>query len=87
MGLETQPPIARRETAYRSQRWYCAYMAALFESDSTLMAHRMRLAEVLIVAREDELLTSRTDVPELCALNGARVALRALALCQKVAPS
>jgi len=87
MGLETRPGIAKPERAYRSQRWYCAYMAALFESDSTLIAHRIRLAELLIAAREGEMLTSQSDVPELRALNGARVALRALALCGKVTPS
>lgn len=87
MGLELQAPIAEPEAAYRSHRWYCACMAAVFESDSILIAHRMRLAEVLILAREDELISSRSDVPELCALSGARLALRALALCEKVAPS
>lgn len=87
MGLKTQPRIAKPERAYRSQRWYCAYMAALFESDSTHIAHRIRLAVLLITAREDELLASQSDVPELRALNGARVALRALALCGKVTPS
>lgn len=67
--------------SYRSEPWYDAYMAALFESDGSQIKARIRRAEQLIRCREQELLQQRGDSEEKRALNNARHALRALYLC------
>jgi hypothetical protein len=66
---------------YRTQPWYLAYMDALFESDRTRMAERIKYAEQLILRRERELFPSRTEMTEQRALAGALHALRALRSC------
>lgn len=86
MGLEAHSQDARPEMAYRSQAWYGAYMAALFEADVARIAQQIRVAEHLIVSREVELFASRDD-SERHALNNALLALRALAICRKITPS
>lgn len=70
-------------TVYRSQPWYAAYMAALFEANRGQMEERIRTAERLILARERELLGARAELPEQRVLNGALHALRALRSCLK----
>ena len=67
--------------AYRSQAWYLAYMEALFELQRTRMPERITYAEQLIVHREGELFTSRTEMAELRALANALHSLRALRSC------
>ncbi len=89
MGLNTagarvpsfQSKAGQPETPYRQQPWYAAYMAALFEAERAQMAHRIREAEQLILARERELMTKQLGIGEQAALNNALHALRALASC------
>lgn len=87
MGLNLPAYSMRPEISFRSEPWYGAYMSALFENDAALAAQRIALAERLIDARERELFHLRTGGPELRALNGALLALRALAICRKILPS
>ena len=68
---------------YRSQPWYDAYMAALFESDRVQIEQKIRSAEQLILFRERELLGERDDLSEHRALNNALHALHALHMCMK----
>jgi hypothetical protein len=70
--------------AHRSQSWYNAYMAALFESDRTGMAERIRSAEQLIVNRERELFTGSGNRAERDALAHALQALQALRSCLRL---
>lgn len=84
MGLDTKTGIEKPEFLHRAQRWYRAYMAALFEPDRAHVAERIRLAEQLIVSRERELFTSVCNKEERRALNNAMHALRALGGCLKV---
>ena len=91
MGLNTEsepsrPPIASgaMEALYKSQPWYEAYMAALFESDREQIRESIRLAELLIFNRERELFPCALDPKEKNALNSARHALRALHGCLKL---
>jgi len=88
MGLDafhshSQPKTESPGVLYRSQPWYEAYMAALFEADRGQMAERIRTAEQLILSRERELLAARAELPEQNALNNALHALRALQACLK----
>ncbi|MGB8062119.1 MAG: hypothetical protein WCF26_09510 [Candidatus Sulfotelmatobacter sp.] len=71
------------EAPYKSQGWYEAYMAALFESDRAQIGESIRRAEFLILNRERELLSGPSDRVERRALNNARHALRALRGCLK----
>jgi hypothetical protein len=70
--------------AYKSQPWYEAYMAALFESDRERIVESIRRAELLIVHRERELFAGPMDPKEQRALNNARHALRALHGCLRL---
>jgi hypothetical protein len=72
------------EGAYKSQPWYEAYMAALFESDRGKIGESIRRAELMIVRRERELFTGPLDPKEQRALNNALHALRALQGCLKL---
>ena len=72
------------ESGYKSQPWYEAYMAALFESDREQIRESIRRAEVLILNRERELFTCVLDPKEQHALNNALHALRALHGCLKL---
>ena len=86
MGLDafhshSQPKTELPGALYRSQPWYEAYMAALFEADRGRMAERIRAAEQLILSRERELLAARAELPEQHVLNNALHALRALQAC------
>ena len=89
MGLDapfhppSQPQSASQSTLYRSQRWYEAYMAALFEVDRGQIEERIRTAEQLILSRERELLAARPELPEQRVLNNALHALQALHACLK----
>jgi hypothetical protein len=83
VGLETRSATVRGEALYHSQPWYRAYMSALFESNTALIAVRIVLAQRLIAARELELFNLRTGFPRVRALNRALLALRALAACRK----
>ncbi len=76
-----------RETAYRTQPWYEAYMAALFESNRMEIVERIKRAELLMVHRERVLLDHREEVAERSALNMAFDALRALEYCLKMGPT
>lgn len=71
-------------TAYKSQPWYGAYMAALFQSDRDLIGESIRRAELMIVHRERELFAGSVDPKEQRALNNALHALRALRGCLKL---
>jgi len=71
------------ESAYQSQPWYEAYMAALFESDREQIRASIHRAELLIVHRERELLAGR-ELKEQRALDNALHALRALHGCLKL---
>lgn len=68
---------------HRLQPWYEAYMAALFESDRTRIADRIRQAESLILSRARELRNGQPDIAEQRALDNALHALRALTICMK----
>lgn len=72
------------EAVYKSQPWYEAYMAALFESDREQIGANIRRAEVLIVHRERELLAGQLDPKEQRALGNALHALRALHGCLRL---
>lgn len=72
------------EAYYKSQPWYEAYMAALFESDRKQISESIRHAELLILNRERELFTCALDPKEQRALNNALHALRALHGCLKL---
>lgn len=72
------------EALYKSQPWYEAYMAALFESDRKQISESIRHAELLILNRERELFTCALDPKEQRALNNALHALRALHGCLKL---
>jgi hypothetical protein len=65
VGLETRSATVRGEALYHSQPWYRAYMSALFESNTALIAVRIVLAQRLIAARELELFNLRMASPEL----------------------
>lgn len=82
-GSQPQLQSASQSTLYRSQPWYEAYMAALFEVDRGQMKERIRTAEQLILSRERELLAARADLPEQRVLNNALHALHALHACLK----
>lgn len=79
----TQSHINTRalEAFYKSQPWYEAYMAALFESDRGQVRESIRRAELLILNRERELFACASDPTEQPALNNALHALRALHGC------
>jgi len=72
------------EALYKSQSWYEAYMAALFEADRRQIGESIRRAEFLILNRERELLSGPSDRIEQRALNNALHALRALRGCLKL---
>ncbi|HET9307385.1 MAG TPA: hypothetical protein VFO46_15280 [Candidatus Sulfotelmatobacter sp.] len=78
---EPQRESAPQSALWRSQPWYDAYMAALFESDRAQIEDRIRTAKQLILARERELLAARAELPEQRALNNALHALHALHAC------
>lgn len=89
MGLNAMALQSHREmegkwrplASHKSQPWYAAYMAALFEADRSKIRERIRHAELLIMQRERELFTTANDFGEHQALNGALHALRALRSC------
>lgn len=92
MGLNAENELLRPEAHikngvveayYKSQPWYGAYMAALFESDRGQIGESIRRAEALILNRERELFTCALDPKEQHALNNALHALRALQGCFK----
>jgi hypothetical protein len=76
-----QPQPAPVDIAYRQQRWYAAYMDALFEANRKQMAERIHSARQLMFARERELFGHEGESPELRALNNALHALQALSSC------
>ena len=80
---QPQPKSESQTDLYRSQPWYEAYLAALFEADRGQMEGRIRAAEQLILSRERELLAARADLREQRVLNNALHALRALHACLK----
>jgi|tagenome__1003787_1003787.scaffolds.fasta_scaffold19849748_1 hypothetical protein len=88
MGLNTTaanipypPQPAPADIAYRQQRWYAAYMEALFEADRKQMAERIHHARQLIFARERELFNQPGESQEQRALNNALHAMQALSSC------
>ncbi|HLZ39632.1 MAG TPA: hypothetical protein VKQ11_01640 [Candidatus Sulfotelmatobacter sp.] len=89
MGLEgtfhsqARPKDESNGFLYRSQPWYEAYMAALFEADPRQLEARIRSAEQLILFRERELVAAHADLSEQRALNNALHALHALHVCKK----
>ena len=80
---QPDPKGAPPSTQYRSQPWYDAYMAALFEADRGQIEERIRTAEQLILARERQLLAARVEPAEQDALNNGLHSLRALHMCLK----
>lgn len=80
---EPRAKAASPTPLYRSQPWYDAYMAALFESDRGRIGQRIREAQQLILKRERQLMGQRDDLSEHRALNTALHALRALHSCMK----
>lgn len=72
------------DAAYKSQPWYEAYMAALFESDRGQIGENIHRAELMILNRERELFTGALEPKEQRALNNALHALRALLRCLKL---
>lgn len=72
------------EAGYKSQPWYEAYMAALFESDRVQIRESIRRAELLILNRERERFTGVVEAKEQRALTAALHALRALHGCLKL---
>lgn len=71
----------RLSAPYRSQSWYEAYMAALFEPDRNKTGERIKRAEELIWRREHQIFNGQADFSEHHALNGALHALNALRIC------
>lgn len=93
MGLNTEdaysnPGLPVRgeivEALYKSQAWYEAYMAALFESDREQIGESIRRAKFLVLHRERQLFACALDPKEQRALNNALHALRALQGCLKL---
>lgn len=76
--------VLNPDLAYRMEPWYEAYMSALFESERSLIAEKVRRAERLMVGRQRMLLAQSPSVPERKALDKAFHALRALELCLKL---
>ena len=66
------------EVSHRSQPWYEAYMAALFESDNERMAERISHARNLLIARERAIVGQPVLPAERVALSRAFHALGAL---------
>lgn len=83
MGLMAKAPVEGAQNLYRTQPWYGAYMAALFEADRNKVEERIRQAEQLIVYRERDLFKALSNTDERRALNNALHALRALWGCLK----
>jgi len=81
---ESQLSSGLTDAGYKSQPWYEAYMAALFESDRRQIGENIRRAELMIRNRERELFTGPLEPNEQRALNNARHALRALLGCLKL---
>jgi hypothetical protein len=84
MGLSRQ--VARSipdapAHAYRMQRWYAAYMAALFEYDRARIDGRIYEAEMAIRSRQRELIPGDAERMEQRALFEALHALVALHAC------
>jgi hypothetical protein len=50
-----------RFTSHRTQPWYMAYMAALFEIDRVQVSERISHAERLIIQREHDLFMSESE--------------------------
>lgn len=69
------------DLSYRSQPWYDAYMAALFEPDNHQTIEKLRSAERLMINREREIHNDTAAVAERGAIDKAFDALRALRLC------
>lgn len=80
---QPHPKSAPQVAQYRSQPWYEASMAALFESDRAQIEQKIRKATQLILFRERELLGERDDLSEHRALNNALHALQALQMCMR----
>ena len=71
------------EKRYRSEAWFQAYMAALFEVDRKQLAEKIELAKRLIHRREIQVFSQRLSPDERNALNRAFHALQALQICHK----
>jgi hypothetical protein len=67
--------------SHQSQPWHTEYLAALFETNRSLIATRIQKAEHLIITRERELYSLQGDLAEQRALNNALHALHALRAC------
>jgi hypothetical protein len=74
------------DVAHRSQPWYQAYMAALFESEKKSISERICHAEKLMIARERAIFGQAVTETERSALDRAFHALRALEFCLKGQP-
>lgn len=81
-----QDEMVSAPDSHRSQPWYVAYRAALFERDRSRIGERIVRAERLIIYRERELYSLQNSFPENSfgeqrALDNALHALRALRSC------
>ena len=75
-------PIATLQCAtYGKENWRGAYQAAIFETDRSLSARKIRAAEILILQREQYLFCEGMAVEERQSLNQALHSLRALRMC------
>jgi hypothetical protein len=83
VGHPTKIRSGSRDTAHRLQAWHAGYMAALFENDRDALLGRITQAKQLILSRERELLSEKSDLgrSERDALNNALHALEALRAC------
>jgi len=87
MGTAIQPqPQIRADyeataAGHKSQPWYIAYMAALFETDKKRIGERINHARHLILNRERELFAGQRDPAEQRSLISALHALEALRSC------
>jgi len=67
---------------HRSQPWFEAYLAVLFESDGEQLVEKIKLARKLVMTREREELGQQETAVERTDLNKASYALQALQLRQ-----
>ncbi len=84
MGLSrqvAQPANQSPVLPHRAQRWYAAYMEALFEYDRARIDGRIREAEMLIRSRQRELIPGESERAERRALLEALHALAVLHSC------
>ena len=81
IALNVLPTAAMQRAAHGKEDWRSAYQAAIFETDRSLLARKIRAAEILILQREQYLFCGDMVVEERQSLNQALHSLRALHMC------